>query len=62
VGLLCGFICFTLASSGPADLAFSGLMAHDDVEFSRVWMFGATVIMGIIYGLLIEVITSGSPQ
>lgn len=102
VGLLCGFICFMLASSGPADLAwpaaiqiiisrtligfaiginvftfghwsvhglvmglifslplaFSGLMAPDDVEFSRVWMFGATVIMGMIYGLLIEVITS----
>lgn len=50
-GLVMGFV-FSLP------LAFSGLMAPDDVEFSRVWMFAATVIMGMIYGLLIELVTS----
>ncbi len=47
-GLLLGFI-FSLP------LAFSGFMAS---EGELVWIFGATVIMGMIYGLLIELITS----
>lgn len=39
-------------------LAFSGLMAPDNPEFSKASMFMWTVILGMIYGLLIEVITS----
>ncbi len=47
-GLLMGLI-FSLP------LAFSGFMAP---EGDPLWMFMATVIMGMIYGLLIELITS----
>ncbi|MCK5168891.1 MAG: hypothetical protein KAQ75_03350, partial [Bacteroidales bacterium] len=47
-GLLMGLI-FSLP------IAFSGLIAPED---DLVWMFGATVIMGMIYGFLIELITS----
>jgi hypothetical protein len=100
-GVLFGFVCFGLASSGgtlpwPAavqiilsrtliglaigvsslslahwsvhglvmglvfslPLAFSGLMAPDNPEFSKAGMFAMTVVMGMIYGLLTEVITS----
>ena len=101
-GLLCGFICFGLASSGPEQLpwpvlaqiilsrtligfaigisvmslfhwtihgvvmgllfslplAFSGLMAPDNPEFSKTAMFVSTIVMGMIYGVLIELITS----
>ena len=39
-------------------LAFSGLMAPESPEFSKAGMFLWTVILGMIYGLLIEVITS----
>ena len=39
-------------------LAFSGLMAPESPEFSKVSMFVWTIIFGMIYGLLIEVITS----
>lgn len=39
-------------------LAFSGLMAPDSPEFSKTAMFISTLVMGMIYGLLIEVITS----
>ena len=39
-------------------LAFSGLMAPESPEFSQAAMFSWTAILGIIYGLLIEVITS----
>lgn len=39
-------------------LAFSGLMAPENPEFSKVSMFLWTIILGMIYGLLIEVITS----
>ena len=39
-------------------LAFSGLMAPDNPEFSKVSMFVWTVVLGMIYGLLIELITS----
>ena len=108
-GLLFGFVCFQLASSGPAPLpwavavqiiasrtligfaigisclslghwavhglvmgmlfslplAFSGLMAPDNPEFTRTAMWVWTVVFGMIYGLLIELITSvvfKSPQ
>ena len=39
-------------------LAFSGLMAPESLEYSKTGMFIATVLLGMIYGLLIEVITS----
>ena len=39
-------------------LAFSGLMAPDSPEFSKAGMFVATIVLGMIYGLLIEVIAS----
>ena len=39
-------------------LAFSGLMAPDNPEYSKTGMFIITIVMGMIYGLLIEVITS----
>ena len=101
-GVLCGFICYGLASSGPGQLAwpvsvqiilsrtligfaigvscwrmhhwsihglvmgaifslplaFSGLMAPDNPEYSKAGIWVMTVVMGMIYGLLIEVITS----
>ena len=50
-GLLMGMI-FSLP------LAFSGLMAPESPEYSKVSMFLWTVVLGMIYGLLIEVITS----
>jgi len=101
-GVLFGFICFGLASSGPEELAwpvtiqiiasrtligfgigisclslghwsvhgliigmifsiplaFSGLMAPESLEYSKTSMFIWTIVLGMIYGLLIEVITS----
>ena len=39
-------------------LAFSGLMAPECPEFSKTSMFVWTVGLGMVYGLLIEVITS----
>jgi hypothetical protein len=50
-GLLMGML-FSLP------LAFSGLMAPDNPEFSKTAMWVWTVVFGMIYGLLIEVITS----
>ena len=50
-GLLMGLI-FSLP------LAFSGLMAPDNPEYSKAVMWVWTVVLGMIYGLLIEVITS----
>ena len=50
-GLLMGFL-FSLP------LAFSGLMAPENPEFSSTMMFISTIVMGIIYGFLIELITS----
>ncbi len=50
-GLIMGLI-FSLP------LAFSGLMATDNPEFRKVSMFTWTVILGMIYGFLIELITS----
>jgi len=101
-GVLFGFVCFGLASSGagaiawPAavqiiisrtligfaigisclsmghwvvhglvmglvfslPLAFSGLMAAESVGYTKAGMFIWTVVLGMVYGLLIEVITS----
>ncbi len=39
-------------------LAVGGLMAPVNSEFSSSSMFIATIVMGIIYGLLIELITT----
>jgi len=39
-------------------LAFSGLMAPESAEYSKAAMFTWTIILGMIYGLLIEVFTS----
>jgi hypothetical protein len=39
-------------------LAFSGLMAPDNPEFSKTAMWLWTVVLGMVYGLLIELITS----
>lgn len=50
-GLLMGLI-FSIP------LAFSGLMAPESPEFSKTGVFVFTIILGMIYGLLIEVITS----
>jgi len=50
-GVVMGFI-FSLP------LAFSGLMAPEGLEYDKAGIFLWTVILGMIYGLLIEVITS----
>jgi hypothetical protein len=39
-------------------LAFSGLMAPESPDFSKTGMWVATVVLGMIYGLLVEVITT----
>ena len=39
-------------------LAFSGMMAPENPEFPPMMMFYSSVVMGMIYGFLIEVITS----
>lgn len=39
-------------------LAFSGLMAPDNPEFTKTAMWMWTVALGMVYGLLIELITS----
>ena len=101
-GILFGFVCFTLASSGPGKLAlpialqiissrtligfaigiscislkhwsihglvmglifslplaFSGLMAPASPDYSTTGMFVWTIVLGMVYGLLIEIITS----
>lgn len=101
-GVLFGFVCFGLASSGPAELAwpiafqiilsrtligfaigisslrlrhwsihglvmgiifslplaFSGLMAPENPEYSKTSIFISTIVLGMVYGLLIELITS----
>jgi hypothetical protein len=39
-------------------LALSGLMAPDNPKFSKEMMFFMTVLMGMIYGVLIELLTT----
>lgn len=39
-------------------LAFSGLMAPDSPEFSKTTMFIMTIVLGLIYGVFIEFVTS----
>jgi hypothetical protein len=50
-GLLIGLV-FSLP------LGFSGYMAPESLDFSKDAMFIWTVVLGMIYGLLIELITS----
>ncbi len=50
-GLVMGFI-FSL----PA--GFGAMLAPENPEFSHATMFVATVVMGVIYGFLIELITT----
>jgi hypothetical protein len=101
-GVLCGFICFGLASAGPGELpwpvavqivtdrtligvaigisslrlghwsihglvmgmlfsvplAFSGLMAPDSPDYNKNMVLVFTIVLGMTYGLLIELITS----
>lgn len=39
-------------------LAFSGIMASENPDFTKEMIFTSTLLMGIIYGFLIELITS----
>ncbi len=39
-------------------LGFSGLMAPENPEFSKTMMLVSTLVMGMIYGLIIETVTS----
>ncbi|MEJ2060471.1 MAG: hypothetical protein P8Y64_08290 [Gammaproteobacteria bacterium] len=39
-------------------LAFSGLMAPDNPDFSKAGMFVWTLVLGMAYGFLIELITT----
>jgi hypothetical protein len=50
-GLVMGFI-FSLPP------AFGSLLAPENPEFNYVMMFSSTIVMGMIYGFLIELITS----
>jgi hypothetical protein len=50
-GVVMGFL-FSLP------LAFGGLLAPDNPEFTRTSMFTWTIILGVVYGLLIELVTS----
>jgi hypothetical protein len=49
-------IIFGISFSLP--LAFSGLMAPENPEFSNIMIFVSTLVAGLIYGLLIELITT----
>ena len=39
-------------------LAFGALMAPENPEFGRAGLFAWTIVLGMIYGLLIELVTS----
>jgi uncharacterized membrane protein len=39
-------------------IAFSGMMALDNPEYSKSMMFIMTVVLGLIYGILIEFVTT----
>jgi hypothetical protein len=69
IGIAIGLSCFTIGHFTlhgmimglifGLPLAFSGLMAPDSPEYSKEMMFISTVVIGMIYGLLIEFVTSG---
>ena len=50
-GLIMGFV-FSLP------MGFGALLAPENPEFSKEMMFISTIVMGMIYGFLIELITS----
>ena len=50
-GIIIGLI-FSL----PA--AFGAMLGHENPEFSHTLLFVSTIVMGMIYGFLIELITS----
>ena len=68
IGFAIGISCFSLGHWSihglfmgmifSLPLAFSSLMAPENPDFSKVGMFIWTIDLGMIYGLLIEVITS----
>ena len=68
IGFAIGISCFTIVHWSingllmgmifSIPLAFSGLMAPETPEFSKASILIFTIILGMIYGLLIEVITS----
>jgi len=39
-------------------LAFSGLMAPENPEYNKTSIFVSTIVLGMVYGFLIELITS----
>lgn len=68
IGVAIGISCVTLGhwtihglvlgAIFSVPLALSGLMAPDSPEYSKSMMFVMTVVLGMIYGLLIELVTS----
>ena len=102
LGLVFGFVCFGMASSGPNEIStllainiilgrtligfgigisrfsfkhwslhgiimglvfslpagFGAMLGPENPEFNHTTMFVATVVMGVIYGFLIELITT----
>jgi len=49
---------FVLGLVFSLPLAFSGLMAPESAEYSKGGMFFGTLVLGGVYGLLIELITT----
>jgi hypothetical protein len=39
-------------------MAFSGMMAAENPAFTKEMMFASTILMGVIYGFLVELITT----
>lgn len=68
IGFAIGISCLTVAHWSlhgllmgvifSIPLAFSGLMAPASPDYSTTGMFIGTIVLGMVYGLLIEVITS----
>ena len=50
---------FVMGGLFSLPVAFGGLLAPEMVEFSKWGLFLWTVILGMIYGLLTEAVTSG---
>jgi hypothetical protein len=68
IGFAIGISCLTIAHWSlhgllmgvifSIPLAFSGLMAPEHPDYSATELFIWTIVLGMVYGLLIEVITS----
>jgi hypothetical protein len=39
-------------------IAFSGMMAPENPQFTKEMVFVSTIVMGVIYGFLVELITT----